>query len=145
MGLRAVEKVRFAGSKIRLSCWSSYRFHSIAEAAKFPNHSISAPASGLCVHCGASFFVTHTLVQNDPNQTTKPMGNGTDGLIVSQARHKSGIDDLENGSFRLGCGVRTLIENAPHMTVALWGAVALGYSRALLFSWARSHPRREIL
>jgi len=29
-------------------------------------------------------------------------------LIVSQARHQSAIDDLENGSFRLGCGVGTL-------------------------------------
>src|SRR5713226_3969760 len=47
------------------------------------------------------------------------MGNGPDGLIVSQARHQSAIDDLENGSFRLGCGVGTLIENAPHMAVAL--------------------------
>src|SRR5712692_3571961 len=145
MGLRAGEKVRFAGSKIRLSCWSSYRFHSIAEAAKFPNHSISAPASGLCVHCGASFFVTHTLVQNDPNQATKPMGNGPDGLIVSQARHQSAIDDLENGSFRLGCGVGTLIKNAPHMAIALRGAVVLGYPCALFVSRACSHPGRELL
>ena len=45
MGLRAGEKVRFAGSKIRLSCWRTHCFHPIAEAAKFPNHSISAPAS----------------------------------------------------------------------------------------------------
>src|SRR5438445_8324251 len=73
------------------------------------------------------------------------MGNGPDGLIVSQARHQSAIDDLENGSFRLGCGVGTLIKNAPHMAIALRGAVALGYSRALVLSWARSHPGREVL
>src|ERR1700737_2071897 len=35
----------FAGSKIRLSCWRTHSFHPIAEAAKFPNHPISAPAS----------------------------------------------------------------------------------------------------
>jgi hypothetical protein len=65
------------------------------------------------------------------------MGNGTDGLIVSEARHESAVDDLENSSFRLGCGIGTLIENAPHMAVALRRAVALGYSRALVLSWAR--------
>jgi hypothetical protein len=65
--------------------------------------------------------------------------------IMSQARDQSAIDDLENGSFRLGCGVGTLIENAPHMAIALRGAVALGNSRALVLSRARSHPRRAVL
>jgi hypothetical protein len=46
-------------------------------------------------------LVTHTLVQNDPNQATPPVGNGPDGLMVSQARHQSAIDDLENGSRRI--------------------------------------------
>ena len=41
----AAEKVRFAGSKIRLSCWTTHCFYPVAEAAKLPNHSISAPAS----------------------------------------------------------------------------------------------------
>ena len=45
MGLRAGEKVRFAGSKIWLSCWSTQCFDPVPEAAKFPNHPISAPAS----------------------------------------------------------------------------------------------------
>jgi len=52
-------------------------------------------------------------VQNDPDQVAQPMGDGADGLIVSQARHQSAIDDLENGSFRLDRSVSTLIENAP--------------------------------
>jgi len=44
-------------------------------------------------------------VQNDPDQATEPMGDGPDGLIVSQACHQSAIDDLEHGSFRLDRGV----------------------------------------
>jgi len=36
---------RFTGSKIRLSCRSTHCFDLVPEAAKFPNHSISAPAS----------------------------------------------------------------------------------------------------
>jgi hypothetical protein len=78
-----LKKFGSQGRKIRLSRWSGQCFHPVPEAAKFPNHSISAPASGLGIHCRASFFVTYTLVQNDPNQATKSMGNGPDGLIVS--------------------------------------------------------------
>jgi len=51
------------------------------------------------------------------------MGDGPYGLIVSQARDQPAIDNLENGSFRLGCSVGTLLENAPHMAVALGGTV----------------------
>ena len=47
------------------------------------------------------------------------MGNGPDGLIVSQARYQSAIDDLENGSFRLSRGVGSLIQNAPHVAIAV--------------------------
>src|SRR5437660_2715198 len=36
--------LRNAGSKIRLSCWSTHCFDLVPEATKFPNHSIRAPA-----------------------------------------------------------------------------------------------------
>jgi hypothetical protein len=38
-------------------------------------------------------------MQNDPDQATKPMCDGPDGLIVSEARDQSTIDELENGPF----------------------------------------------
>jgi hypothetical protein len=47
-------------------------------------------------------------MENNPDEATNPMGNGPDGLIVSQARYQSAIDNLENGSFRLGRGVGSL-------------------------------------
>ena len=50
-------------------------------------------------------------MENDPDEATKPMGDGPDGLIVSQSRYQSAIDNLENGSFRLGRGVGSLIQN----------------------------------
>ena len=34
------------------------------------------------------------------------MGDGPNGLIVSQARDRAAIDDVEDGSFGLDCGVR---------------------------------------
>src|SRR5438552_7530924 len=36
--------LRNAGSKIRLSCWSTHCFDLVPEATKFLNHSIRAPA-----------------------------------------------------------------------------------------------------
>ena len=52
------------------------------------------------------------------------MGNRPDGLIVSQARYQSAIDNLENGSLRLDRCVGSLIQNAAHVAVALRGACA---------------------
>ena len=127
-----------AGLRIR-------RFDPVAKLSELPDHLPSTPLLRFFGDRWAPFFVTNSLMQDEPDQSTLSMSNGPDGLIVSQARHQSAIDDLENGSFRLGCGVGTLIENAPHMAIALRGAVALGYSRALVLSWARSHPGREVL
>ena len=51
-------------------------------------------------------------MQNDPNQTTKLMGNGPDGLIMSQARLKTAMHDVENASFVLDRGVGRLLNPA---------------------------------
>ena len=47
------------------------------------------------------------------------MGNDPDSLIVSEARYRATIDNLEDASFNLHCGVGRLIEKPPHMAVAL--------------------------
>jgi len=64
-------------------------------------------------------------MENDPDEAAKPMGNGPDGLIVSQAGYQSATDNFENGALRLGRGVGRLIQNAPHVAVALGRAVTL--------------------
>ena len=79
-------------------------------------------------------------MENDPDETAEPMGYSPDSLIVSQARYQSAIDNLENGSFRLGRGVGGLIQNAPHVAVALRGAVTLGYFRTFFLPRACSNP-----
>jgi len=84
-------------------------------------------------------------MQNDPDQTAEPMSDGPDGLIVSEAWGQSTIDNLENGAFRFGCGIGSLIENAPHVTITFWRAMALGHSCALVVSGACSYPGRELL
>ena len=57
-------------------------------------------------------------MQDQPDQATLSMRNGPDGLIMSEARDATAIDDLEDASFDFYGGVSSLIEQAPHVTVA---------------------------
>ena len=86
------------------------RFDLIAEASELPDDPGSAPLLRLFGDSWAPFFVTDSLVQDQPNQSALPVGNGPDRLIVSQARDGTAIHDFEDASFGLGCGVRSLIE-----------------------------------
>ena len=79
---------RLARKSLRL-CLAGLRirhFDPIAEASELPYHSRRALLLGLFGDGWASFFVTGALVQDQPDQSTLSMGNGPDGLIVSQAR-----------------------------------------------------------
>ncbi len=60
------------------------------------------------------------------------MGNGPDGLIMSQARDRAAIDNFEDASFGSGCGISGLIEQAPHVTVALRRPVTVVYACTLV-------------
>src|SRR5437773_10195488 len=92
-----------AGLRIR---W----FDPIAEASELPKHLRSAELLGSFGDRWAPFFVTDSLVQDQPDQPTLSMGDGPNGLIVSQARDRAAIHDLEDASFGPGCGVTSLIE-----------------------------------
>jgi hypothetical protein len=135
-----VMKFGSQGRKFLLSCCRDQGFDSIAKVPKFADHSISAMSSCFCTYRGTSLFVTHTAMENDPDEAAKPMGNGPDRLIVSQARYQSAIEDLENGSFRLGRGVGSLIQNAPHVAITLRGTVTLGYFCTFFLTRACSNP-----
>ena len=75
------------------------QFDPIAETSEFPDHSCRPVLLGLFANRWAPFFVTNSLVQNLPDQAAKTMGNHSDRLIVSQARHISAIEDGEEASF----------------------------------------------
>jgi hypothetical protein len=49
----------------------------------------------------SSFLVTDPLMQNDPNQSTKPMRDCSHGFPVPEARYQPAIHDLEYASFEL--------------------------------------------
>ena len=71
------------------------------------------------------------------------MSSGPDGLLVSQARDRAAIHNLEDTSLGLYGGVRSLIEEAPHVAVALRRPMAVVHARALFFTGAGAHPGGE--
>ena len=71
------------------------------------------------------------------------MGDRPDGLIVSQARDRAAIHDLEDTSFAPGSGVGRLVENAPHLAVATWRPVAVVCACALVVAGGRRPPTRR--
>jgi hypothetical protein len=93
----------------------------------------------------AAFFVTNSLVQDQPDESTLSMGNGPDGLVMSQARDRAAINNLEDPSFDLYGGVRGLIEETPHVAVALPRSVAIVHACALFVAGTGAHPRGEML
>src|SRR5260370_41112004 len=82
-------------------------------------------------------------MQNQPDQTTLSMRNDPDGLIMSEARDATAIDDLEDASFDFYGGGSSLIEKTPHVTGAPRRAVTVVHPRGLLFAGAGNDPRRE--
>ena len=82
----------------------------IAQISELPNHSPRALISGSFGDCWAAFFVTGSLMEDQPDQTTLSMRNDPDGLIMSEARDATAIDDLEDTSFDFDGGVSRLIE-----------------------------------
>jgi hypothetical protein len=49
-------------------------------------------------------------MQDQPDQTTLSMRNDPDGLIMSEARDATAIDNFEDASFNFYGGVSSLIE-----------------------------------
>src|SRR5215813_11966684 len=80
-------------------CLRIGRFDLIAQISELANHSPRALILGSYVDSWASFLVTDSLMQDQPDQTTLSVGNDADGLIMSEARNATAIDNLEDASF----------------------------------------------
>ena len=72
------------------------------------------------------------------------MGDRADRLRVPETRHEMAIDNREDRAFGLDRSVRSLIEDTPHLAVALRTAVTVVHARALLVAGAGSHPGGEV-
>src|SRR6266403_5665325 len=147
--LRLPQGPKGQGRKSPRLCWTGLlrirRLDPIAEASELPDHSRSAPLLRLFGNGWASFFVTDSLVQDQPDQPPVSMGNGPDGLLVPETRYRAVVDKLEDASFSPGCGVGRLVENTPHVAVPLRGSVAIVHARALAVAGTGANPGGELL
>ena len=71
------------------------------------------------------------------------MSNDADGLIMSEARDATTIDNLEDASFGVGCSICRLVENASHVAVAVGGPVVVVHPCTLVVTGSGTHPRGE--
>jgi len=109
------------------------------------DHFGRAPLFRLFGNSWATFFVSESLMQDQPDQLTLSMGNGADGLIVTHTWYRAAINNLENTSFGLYGGIGRLVENAPHVSVALGRLVVVVHTCTLVIARAGTHPRGELL
>src|SRR5215472_266320 len=133
------------GRKLPSSCRNHWRFNSVAKGSECPDHSRSPSSLSLFTDSGTAFLIVNTVVQNDPDQLTEAMCNGSDGFVVSQAKQQTTIDDLEDAPFVFDGSIGSLIENAAHLTVALGRALVAVHTCALIIARACSYPGDEIL
>src|ERR1035437_2658261 len=125
--------------------WKWSAFHAIAELVEFPDHPRCACAFGLGTYRRTPLLVAHPLVQNQPKQSAKPMGNGPDGLLVSQARQQPVKCHFEYAPFDLYRRLSRLIQQPPHLTIPLRRARAVRLPCALFVPRTHSHPRGQFL
>jgi hypothetical protein len=95
------------------------RFNAIPETSESPDYPPHAGSRRTFTHRRTAFFVADPFVQDQPDEAAEAMHYCADGLIVRQLRDQATIHDFENASFGFDCRVRTLVENAPHVAVAL--------------------------
>src|SRR5437870_11314965 len=112
----------------RTARWSWDTFDAIAETSQFADHLARSHLLRLCADRWSAFLVPNALVKNLPNETTEPVGDGPDGLSVPEAWDEPSIDDREDRALGLRRRVCSLIDDAPHLAVALGTAVAVVHS-----------------
>src|ERR1035437_10848421 len=103
--------------------WSA--FYAIAQLLEFPDHARGARAFGLGTHRWTPFLVADPLMEDHPKQSAKPMGNGPDGLLVSQARQQPVKCQFKYAPFDLYRRLSRLIQKPPHLTIPLRRARAV--------------------
>jgi hypothetical protein len=90
------------------------------------------------------FFVADTLIQDLPRDPAKSMGNSPYCFEVSNSPGQTAVKSLIGTAFGVDCGVGRLVENAPHVAIALGRTVAPGDFGALFPAWTTPNPRGHL-
>ena len=99
-------------------------FDTVAETSEFPDHlgqHVVGPAA--LMTAGPRSSDVNTFVQNLPDETAEPMGNGADGLRVSKANDQPTVHQLKDTAFGLHRSVGGLVEQAAHLTITFRGSM----------------------
>ena len=119
------------------------RFDGVAETAQLSDHLSGAAFCGGTADSGTAFLITDGSMENHPDETTQTVFNGSNGLSMTEPRHKSAIDKLKNAAFSFDSCVRDLIQEAFHLPVAFGRAVTVIDSCTFFFSRADAHSSRS--
>jgi hypothetical protein len=104
--LRKMMLEELQGRKSRRLCLAGLRiwwFDPIAEASDLPKHLPSAELLRSFGDRGAAFFVTDSLVQDQPDQSTLSMGDGPDGFANLRRHAGTTIIRTYSSTFARGC------------------------------------------
>ncbi len=76
----------------------------VTEAAEVADQSVGALTDCLWIGALATFFITHSLVQDLPGDAAQAMCNRPDRFEVPDSRRKPPVQDFEDTALRLdGC------------------------------------------
>lgn len=81
------------------------------------------------------------VVQYEPDEAAKAVGDCAEGFVVAQARYQTTIENLEDAPFLSDGSIGTLVENAAHVAVTFRRAFAAGMPA--LFSSPGHAPTQE--
>src|SRR5262245_27405356 len=98
---------------------SECAFDTITETAKFPDHLRGAPLRA-CSGDGRSAFIVDDPVMEDlPDKPTEPVRDRPNRLRMTESDHETSVHEFKDTAFGLHRGVRGLIEQATHLSIAV--------------------------
>jgi hypothetical protein len=137
------------GRKCTQSCLSACRrecrFDTIPKLPKVADHLRRTPVRARFGDRRTAFLVGHAVVEDLPNEPTESVRNRSDGLRVAEADDQASIHDFEDAPFGLYRGVRRLIEEAPHLAIAVGRPTAVIDAGAFVVPGTGAHPRGQAL
>jgi len=79
-------------------------------------------------------------MENDPDETTQTVCNGSNCLSMAEPRQKPAIDKLKDTAFGFNRRVRHLIQKTLHLPVTFGRPVAVIDACTFFLSRADAHP-----
>src|SRR5579872_414306 len=112
-----------------------------SELAEFSGDSTLTASDGLWVQVqGAALLILHSFMENLPDQSTQTMRHRPDGLLRPFLGSQPTIETLEKAVLGMSRRMRGLTEQAPHLPIALGGAIAGNCAPALLLARTNTNP-----